>query len=440
MDELSALKKQLVDDLTQLVTIESISSIPAHRQDLANSAQLVAEMWTATGCPDVHIVSDVCAPAVVAHFPGPPGSPHLCFYAHHDVQPSGDHQQWDHPPFQLTTSGERLYGRGSADDKGAIAVHLATMRAFNSRPPMSVTFLIEGEEEIGSPNIGRFLTKYSHLVNADGFVILDSGNEEVGEPAFTTTLRGVCDAIIEVQTLDHGVHSGQFGGVYPDALTTLCRLLATFHDDQGEVAIAGLDSVVSFDVNVDREQLRTAAGVLDSVQELGSGSLADRLWAGPAVTVIGLDTVSVEEASNTLLPVARAKVSVRVPPGMSAERALDALIAHCEQHIQWGARLRITRGAVGNPAQVDLEGSLVQAGRRAYQQAFGKDPVFIGQGGAIPLVNELREFFPDGQFLITAIADPNSSMHGPNESVSLDDLTSSVAAQVALIEEFSRGT
>jgi acetylornithine deacetylase/succinyl-diaminopimelate desuccinylase-like protein len=305
---------------------------------------------------------------------------------------------------------------------------------------MSVTFLIEGEEEIGSPNIGRFLTKYSHLVNADGFVILDSGNEEVGEPAFTTTLRGVCDAIIEVQTLDHGVHSGQFGGVYPDALTTLCRLLATFHDDQGEVAIAGLDSVVSFDVNVDREQLRTAAGVLDSVQELGSGSLADRLWAGPAVTVIGLDTVSVEEASNTLLPVARAKVSVRVPPGMSAERALDALIAHCEQHIQWGARLRITRGAVGNPAQVDLEGSLVQAGRRAYQQAFGKDPVFIGQGGAIPLVNELREFFPDGQFLITAIADPNSSMHGPNESVSLDDLTSSVAAQVALIEEFSRGT
>jgi len=428
-----SIQEQVMTDLARLVPIPSVGAIPAHAPDLKTSAELIAAMLIDVGCPDVRIIEGPCDPAVVGRFPAPEGAPRICFYSHHDVQPIGNPDTWDHPPLELTQVGDRLFGRGSADDKGGIAVHLATLRAFNGKPPVGVTIFIEGEEEVGSPHILDFIRDHRELLRADAFVILDSGNWDVGIPAFTTTLRGVCDAIIEVSTLDHGVHSGQFGGVAPDALTVLCRLLATMHTDQGDVAIEGLEVSTHFDVDFREEDLRESAGMLDGVHNMGSGSLADRLWAKPALCIIGMDTVSIAESSNTLLPSARARVSMRVPPGMEASAALDALEAHCESHIGWGAHVRVIRGNLGNPGQVGIDGPLVQAGLKAYTEAFGIPPVLIGQGGAIPLVGELHEAFPDAEFLVTGIADPDSRMHAENESVSLSDLVRTVNAQVCFL-------
>lgn len=425
---------ELTNDLERMVAIPSIGALPIHEPDLRRSAELIASLLTEAGCPDVQIIDGPCAPAVVGRYPAPAGAPTICLYSHHDVQPIGDLAQWVHPPLEVTEVGDRLYGRGAADDKGGVACHLATLRAFDGNPPVGITVFIEGEEEIGSPYIRDFLRDHKDLIRANAYVILDSGNWAVGEPAFTTTLRGVCDAIIEVRTLDHALHSGQFGGVAPDALTALCHLLASFHTESGDVAIEGLRTSVSYDVDYSRESIRQDAGILDGVQELGTGTFSERLWAKPSLTVIGLDTVSVEESSNTLLPSARARVSLRVPPGMEAEEALDALQAHALSHAPWGAHVEVIRGSAGNPGQVPVDGPLVKAGLEAYTQAFGMKPYLIGQGGAIPLVGELHEVFPEAEFLVTGIADPDSRMHSPNESVSSSDLERTVQAQIGFLK------
>jgi len=428
------LAEQLTADLARLVTIPTIGSSPDHAADLTRSAETIAGMLAEVGCPDVRVVEGPYAPAVIGRWPAPPGKPTICFYAHHDVQALGDRAVWEYDPLAVTPVGRRLYGRGTADDKGGIVVHLATMRAFEGQPPVGVTIFVEGEEEIGSPHILDFLRDHADLIRADAYVICDAGNWAEGEPAFTTTLRGVCDAVIEVQTLDHAVHSGQFGGPAPDGLTALCRLLATLHDEAGDVAIAGLRQDHHFTADYSSQAFRTDAGLLDGVQEIGTGSIANRLWAKPSLTVIGLDTVSVAESSNTLLPSARARVSLRVPPGMTALEALDALEAHCLTHAPWGAHVRVSRGQTGNPGEVPTDGPLVQAGLTAYAEAYGEPVIQMGMGGAIPLVGELREAFPEAEFLVTGIADPDARMHSPNESVSLPDLVKTIAAQVKFLQ------
>jgi len=427
------LSEQLIADLTRMVAIPSIGAQVEHAGDVRRSADVVAALMTEAGCPDVRIVDGPCAPAIIGRFPAPEGAPTICFYSHHDVQPIGDVKDWHYPPLEVTKQGGRLFGRGTADDKGGIAVHLATLRAFNGAPPVGITVFIEGEEEIGSPHILDFLENNADLIRADAYVILDAGNWAPGEPAFTTTLRGVCDAIIEVETLDHALHSGQFGGAVPDALIALTRLLASLHTDTGDVAVEGLRTTLHFDVDYEEGSLREAAGLLDGVQTIGTGSIADRLWVKPSLTIIGIDTVSVENSSNTLLPSARARVSLRVPPGMDATEALDALQAHCLSHAPWGAHVKVVRGSAGNPGEVAVDGPLVQAGLDAYEKAFGIPARFIGQGGAIPLVSELHEAFPEAEFLVTGIADPDSRMHSPNESVELDDLVRTVEAQVRFL-------
>ena len=430
---MSPLSEQLVVDLSRMVAIPSVGALAEHAPDVRASADLVARMLAEVGCPDVRVPEGPWAPAVVGRFPAPEGAPTICFYSHHDVQPIGDPSLWRHPPFEVTRESGRLYGRGAADDKGGIAAHLATLRAFDGKPPVGVTVFIEGEEEIGSPHILDFIAEHADLIRADAYVILDAGNWAPGEPAFTTSLRGVCDAIVEVETLDHALHSGQFGGAVPDAPTALCRLLASLHTDDGDVAVEGLRTSLHFDVDYDEESFRESAGLLPGVRLTGTGTIADRLWAKPSLTVIGLDAPSVEEASNTLFPSARARVSVRVPPGMDASEALDALEAHCLAHAPWGAHVRVIRGALGDPAQVSVDGPLAQAGLAAYGKAFGAPPRVLGMGGAIPLVSELGQAFPKAEFLLTGLADPDSRMHSPNESVVEDDLVRTVEAQIEFL-------
>ena len=421
-------------DLAALVAIQSVGVDPDRAAEVSASAAAVADLIRATGCPDVRVVASGGAPAVLAKFPAPPGMPTVCLYAHHDVQPEGDPAQWTSPPFDATTRGDRLYGRGVADDKGGLAVHLAALRTFGGQPPVGLTLFIEGEEEIGSPSLHRLLADYSADLLADVFVIADSGNWAVGEPAFTTSLRGLADCVVEVRTLDHAVHSGSYGGAVPDALTALCRLLATLHDEFGNVAIAGLGSHPGPDLEYPMDRLRRESGLLDGVQLLGEGSVVERIWTKPAVAVLALDATPVARASNTLLPSARAKVSLRVAPGDDAAEALDKLVAHLHEYAPWGALVTVTRGDVGQPCLVTLSGPYADVARSAFRQAWGRDPVEIGQGGSIPMVAEFAAAFPAATILVTAVADPDTRAHGIDESLHLADFRSACLAETLLLE------
>ena len=232
-------------DLEDLVRIESVWADPDRRDEVHRSAKAVADLLSQAGFADVRIVSEGGAPAVIASHPPPPGAPTVLLYAHHDVQPEGDRSQWVSPPFEPTERDGRLYGRGSADDKAGIATHLAAFRAHEGKPPVGVTVFVEGEEESGSPSLGRLLAAHRDALAADVIVIADSDNWSTEIPALTVSLRGLVDCVVEVATLDHGLHSGIWGGVVPDALSVLVRLLASLHDDDGNVAVAGLHDAIA---------------------------------------------------------------------------------------------------------------------------------------------------------------------------------------------------
>lgn len=424
---------QVLADLTDLVAVESVSADPARAGEVRRSAEHVARLLREARCPDVSIVEAGGAPAVIGHYPAPPGQPTVCLYAHHDVQPEGAAEDWTTPAFTATRQADRLYGRGAADDKGGFAVHLAALRAFDGRPPVGVTVFVEGEEEVGSPTLAALLEQHRDALTADVFVIADSTNWAVGEPAFTTTLRGLADCVVTVSTLDHAVHSGSFGGPVPDALTALCRLLATLHDDHGNVAVAGLGASTPPELDYPGDRLRAEAGLLEGVQWLGEGSLVERLWCKPALAVIALDTTRVAAASNTLIPAARAKLSLRVAPGDDARTALERLTDHLYQHAPWGARVEVADGDVGQPAQIPFAGPYAEAARAAFAQAWGTDPAFIGQGGSIPMVAEFEQAFPDATVLVTAVGDPDSRPHGANESLHLRDFAAACLAEATML-------
>src|SRR5574337_9891 len=423
-------------DLESLVRIESVWADPGRRLEVQRSARLVADLLSQAGFPQVQIVAEGGAPAVIARYPAPARAPTVLLYAHHDVQPEGDRNQWVSPPFDPTERDGRLYGRGSADDKAGIATHLAAFRAHAGRPPVGVTVFVEGEEESGSPSLPRLLAAHRDELAADVIVIAVSDNWNTEIPALTVSLRGLVDCVVEVATLDHGLHSGLWGGVVPDALSVLVRLLASLHDDDGNVAVAGLHesaSAASRFPAFPPERVRADAGLLDGVREIGSGSVPQRLWAKPAITVVGIDTTSVAAASNTLIPRARAKVSLRVAPGGDAVAHLNALRAHLEQHASWGAHVTVTPGDVGQPYAIDASGPVYDAARAALRKAWGTQPVETGMGGSIPFIAEFAAAFPQAKILMTGVEDPASQAHSINESLHLGVLERAAAAEALLL-------
>jgi cysteinylglycine-S-conjugate dipeptidase len=426
-------------DLKELVTIESVSADPARAAEVERSAEHVVKLLADLRCPDVRVIrAKDGAPAIIGRFPAPEDKPTVCLYAHHDVQPEGDPAAWRTPPFVAIELDGRLYGRGTTDDKGGFAVHLAALGAFGGKPPVGVTVFVEGEEEIGSPTLAQLLEEHHDELAADVFVIADSDNWAVGQPAFTTSLRGVVACTVEVRTLDHGLHSGVYGGVVPDALTTLCRLLATLHDDQGNVAVAGFASAPAPPLEYPEDRLRAESGILDGVEWIGSGSFVERMWCKPAISVIALDATPVDKASNTLAPSARAKISARVAPGDDPAKALAALIKHLEDHAPWSAHVEVTGGGTGEPSVIDFSGPYAEAARAAFTEAWGVEPVLIGQGGTIPMVANFGKAFPDATILVTAVGDPDSRAHGANESLHLGDFAAACLAETLMLDAFAQ--
>ncbi len=421
-------------DLERLVRIPSVSADPAAAAHLRESAEQVAVLLRDAGLLDVDVLTvDGGQPAVVGQRPGPAGAPTVLLYAHHDVQPTGDPADWDTDPFEPGERNGRLYGRGAADDKAGIALHLAALRTLGEALPVSVRVLVEGEEETGSPTLPAFLDRYRDRLAADVIVLADSTNWRIGVPALTTSLRGGVNAVVEVRTLAHALHNGLYGGPVPDALTVLARLIATLHDDHGNVAVQGLASSPSEPLDLSDEQFRSDAGLVDGVQLIGSGSLTSRLWTGPALSVVGIDAPAVDTAAMNLVPWARAKVTLRVSPYDDAEAARDALVAHLESHVPWGAHVTVTSGKVVQPFAASTSGPAYVAARAAFADAWDAEPVEIGVGGSIDFIASFARAYPDAEILITGVEDPDTRAHGANESLHLADFEKACLAEVLLL-------
>ena len=417
-------------DLERLVRVPSISLEGPDTPGLRAAAELVAELLTEAGAPARKLELAGAPAAVYAEAPGPEGTPTVLLYAHYDVQPPGNLDDWTGDPFDPVERDGRLYGRAASDDKSGIAAHLAVLRAFEGAPPVNLKLFVEGEEEIGSPNFARFLGTFEDELRADVIVIADSEHWAVGRPALTTSLRGVVDCIVEVRTLKAAVHSGQFGGVVPDALSSLSRLLATLHDDDGNATVPGLLGGDADPLDLTEDELRDHAGVVDGVELVGAGSLTARMWRRPAISVLAIDAPRIDEAINQIVPVARGKVSVRLAPGDDGPRALDALTTHLETHAPWGAQVTVTPGpGIAQPFELDTSGAAYDAFRAAYLEAWGRDSIEIGIGGSIPLGADLETVFPEASILLTGVGEPTSRIHGPDESQDLEELKRNCLAE-----------
>ena len=425
-------------DLEALVRIPSLSADPGRAADVRRAADEVAAHARAAGGQDVTVVDAGGAPAVLATWPAPDGAPTVLLYAHLDVQPTGPLSEWTSPPFEPTERAGRLYGRGAADDKAGVLMHLAVLRAFGGTPPVGVVLFVEGEEEVGSPTLTALLAQHRERLRADVIIIADAANAAVDVPSFTTSLRGLVDLRVEVRLLAQPVHSGVYGGPVGDALTALCRLLATLHDDMGDIAVKGLHVGTSAAPDTTTEIYTAEVGLLPGAALIGSGTINERLWHRPAIAVIGLDAPGVEQASNVLLPRARATISLRIAPGDDGQRAMAALTAHLHEHAPWGAEVVVAPGAVAEPYALETTGDVYDLARAAFAEAYGNTAVEAGIGGSIPFIAEFARTFPGATVLVTGVGDPASRWHGIDESLNLAMWRRACLAEALLLQRLAQ--
>ncbi|HSJ27167.1 MAG TPA: dipeptidase [Acidimicrobiia bacterium] len=420
--------------LEDLVRIPSVSAPGYPADEVRRSAVHIAELLAAEGASRVQLLElEGAHPAVFGEVPGPEGSPTVLLYAHHDVQPPGPAAEWETNPFEPFERDGRLFGRGASDDKSGVVMHLATLRAFAGRPPATLKVFIEGEEEVGSAHLADFLAAHAELLRADVIVIADAGVWRVGTPGLTTSLRGLAACVVEVRTAAHAVHSGQFGGLFPDAITALARLLATLHHEDGSVAVGGLVAYEREELDLTTDEIREIMGAPPGLRDLGTGGITSRLWTKPAISVLAVDAPPVSEAINQLVPTASAKVSMRIAPGQDAGAALDALRRHLLDHAPWGVDVTVTGVEKGSAFQLATSGPAADAWRDSMRQVWKTEPVEMGAGGSIPFVADFSSLFPDATILLTGAGDPTSAIHAPNESQDLGELRNSILAQVLAI-------
>ena len=428
------LMPRLTDELKALVRLPSVAfpGFPAAPVEQAGAA--VARLLAGAGLPNVRMVDVPGAPqAVFGERPAQPGAPTVLLYAHYDVQPAGPDEAWTSKPFEPTERGGRLYGRGAADDKSGIVVHAGALLALGDDCPVGIKVLIEGQEEAGNGGIEEFVRANRELLKADVVVISDVGNYALGVPTLTTSLRGMAACDVEVETLEGAVHSGMFGGPAPDSLVALCRMIATLHDDQGDVAVKGLATMDYDGADYDEAAYRADAGVLPGVGLIGSGSIGQRLYGKPSINVIGIDAPQVDGAANALIPRARARVSVRLAPGQAPAEARRAVQEHLEAAAPWNVRVKVTPGTVGEGFRARTDGPAYAAATRAMAAAYGRDVVHYGEGGSIPLVAAFAAAAPGAEIILWGAEEPLCKIHAPNESVDLGELERCTLAEALFI-------
>ena len=438
-------------DLEALVRIPSVSAPSYDPAEVRRAAEAVRALLDARGLEHARLLEiEGAHPAVYADWlHAGAHAPTVLLYAHHDVQPPGDLLQWTTPAFEPAERDGRLFARGAADDKAGVIAHVAAIDAWlraRGELPLNVKVIVEGEEETGSAHLNALITAYADLLRADVIVITDALNWKIGVPAITYLLRGLVDCEVEVKALDHALHSGIYGGPVPDPVTALIKVIAAATDAQGAVAIPGLDQAYEptederarlYTLDFDVEAFREEAGILNGVELGGDPDLhpLERLWMRPNLTVIGFDAPPVAGSSNTIVPSARARLSLRLAPGQDPDKARDVLCEWLRSHVPWGLHVEVIPGATGQPFLADPTGDAFQAAGRALEAAYGHPPVLIGAGGTIPFVEPFVTAFGGAPALLLGVADPDTRAHGTDESLHLADWTNACLAEVYLLAE-----
>ncbi len=439
-----------IADLGALVRIPSVAFPGFDRAEVQRSADAVKALVEDLGFFDrVEVKTAVIPetgeegmPAVLASRSARGGKPTILLYAHHDVQPVGDEDLWQSPPFEPTVRDGRIYGRGAADDKAGIMAHLGALRALiavlGGDVDLGVNLFFEGEEEAGSASFAQFLSDNADALRSDVIVVADSGNWDSETPALTVSLRGNVRFTLDIETLDHASHSGMFGGAVPDAMMATVRLLATLWDEDGAVAVEGLTARDAETPPYSEGTLRSEAGLPDGVSPIGRDSILSRIWNKPSITVTGIDAPSVRNASNTLSPKVSVVISTRVAPGQEAREAFGAIERHLRAHAPFGAKLAFRDVDFGDPFLVDTSGWAVAQARDALERGYGRPAVDIGVGGSIPFIADLVREFTGAQILVTGVEDPHARAHSPNESLHIETFRNALVSEALLLESLDR--
>jgi acetylornithine deacetylase/succinyl-diaminopimelate desuccinylase-like protein len=434
-----ALMDRLTADLVRLAEIPSIAFPGYPAAEVHRAHNLLVELLRDAGVEHIERIDlPGTAPVVYAEIPPPAPAPTVLLYGHYDVQPPGDESAWQSPPFEPTHVEGGLRARGIADDKSNVMAHLGVLRAYGGRPPTGIKIVLEGQEEYGSV-FDDYPTTDPGRFACDAMVIADMGNLRPGTPTLTTGLRGVAEVVVEVRTLAGARHSGAFGGAAPDALLALIQALASLHDENGDVAVEGLRREPWDGAAYTEEEFRRLATVLDGMPLIGTGSLGERLWSGPAVTVIGMDTPTVDGAASAVVPYARAKLNLRVHPRQDPKEATDALIRHLREHRAFGIELTVTSSDAGPGFEAATDGPAYRAARTALREAWGQEAEFAASGGSIPLVNGLAKAVPGAEVLLFGAQDSMCNLHAPDERVLFSELRGAVIAEAAFLREYAAG-
>ncbi|MER6066406.1 dipeptidase [Streptomyces sp. NPDC001792] len=430
-------------ELTELVAFRSVADPDVSpRGESEKAAQWIAEALRAEEFENVTVLDMPDGwQSVYGLLPGPPDAPTVLLYAHFDVQPALDETAWTSPPFTLTERDGRWYGRGTADCKGAVVMHLLALRALKAHGgvPVNVKVIVEGSEEQGTGGLEQYARAHPGLLAADAVLVADAGNFRRGVPTVTAALRGITMLRVQVDTLRANLHSGQFGGPAPDALTALVKILASLTDEDGTAGVDGLPADGHWPgLDYPEADFRADAGLVDGVRLTGTGSVGDRLWARPSVGVMGIDCPAVEGATPTIHATARAALSLRIPPGQDARTATALLVAHLERHTPWGARVSIEPLGQGEPFQADASGPAYTAMARAMRTAYpGQTMRLGGFGGGIPLCGALAELYPRAEILLLGLSEPEANIHAADESVSVDELRRLAVAEACFLRGYA---
>ena len=429
-------EKNTIEILSELVAIESISSDQGHQEDVMKSAQYVEKLFLELGLETKIATSGNSRPAVLAQTAIDPQKKTVLLYAHHDVQPVGDIDKWKTEPFTPQIIDGRLYGRGSGDNKAGVVTHYEVVKALKDNLPVNIKVFIEGEEEIGSPCMAEFLDEYQDDLEADVIIIADSGNIKIGTPTVTTSLRGLVDGVIVVEQPMRAVHSGLGGGVVTDAFMVLSKIIASFHNEKGELQIEGLTSSDMEVLELEEKDIKEIFGSKD-INLFELDSISKRLWLEQALSILAIDAPSTDEAVNLLIPNAKAKVSLRLPPTENPEHAMKMLEEHIMKNIPWGAKVSFEPEAMGSGIVADPNKEFTKILVKNFEEVWDNNAAYMGVGGSIPFANDFVEKFPNAELVLVGAGDEEmGNAHAPNESVQIEDIENLIKSLIKTLKDF----
>lgn len=436
---LPAYQRLLVD----LVAIAGISAKSFPADEVRRSANAVADTLIDHGMTSVRLLETAGHPAVYGQIVVSPQSPTILIYGHHDVPPPGPEERWTSPPLEAVVRDGRMYGRGTSDDKGGFLAWLAAIRACaeTGNLPCNVKLLIEGEEEIGSPNLGALLEEHRALFGCDFIVLCDTPNFATGVPSLTYRLRGNCIVDVEVRCLARPVHSGQAGGLAPDAIMILCSILASL-----QRGIPGLDERVQVDdaqlaamraLPFDSDRFRRDFAFLEGVRAIEENPSWEHIWARPSLAITAIEAVPIAAAANQIADAARARLSLRTVRDLDSAEAGALLADAIRSRAPFGAH--ITATVLGGPSwwEADPSHPIFTAARRALTLGYGAEVVMAGSGGSIGFVKPFADLSPNVPPLLTGVQDPHSNAHSENESLHLGDWEKAMVSAVYLFHELA---